>query len=218
MLRALHHKDHHYTNFIQPELLAFHSFSLEPNQKVLSLQLSNQRSTCPGQFSSYIFWFGRKIDYNFIFAFVAGMTIAKLNKDKLKRMMEQKDAVAFNLGKKRMSDLAPKQASEEGFVRPFMIHEPVPAVQVLASSVEVIEPIEAPSSSKVVDKAPTLRMDASLALRRAKSVVTKEDMDEYGKLNTDVVKTSSHPFIDEGILLYCHSSPFFFFLSNSSSL
>ena len=30
--------------------------------------------------------------------------------------------------------------------------------------------------------------DASLALRRAKSVVTKEDVEEYDKLNTDVVK------------------------------
>ena len=40
----------------------------------------------------------------------------------------------------------------------------------------------------MVDKAPTLALDASLALRRAKLVVTKKDMDEYGKLNTDVVK------------------------------
>jgi hypothetical protein len=104
------------------------------------------------------------------------MTTTKLNKDTLKRMMEQKDAVAFNLGKKRMSNSALKQASEEVLVRPFMIREPVLAVQAPASSIEVIEPIEAPSSSKVVDKAPTLPMDASLALRRAKSVVTKEDM------------------------------------------
>jgi hypothetical protein len=44
VLRALHHKDHHYTNFIQPELLAFHSSGPEPNQKFLALKLSNQRS------------------------------------------------------------------------------------------------------------------------------------------------------------------------------
>ena len=30
--------------------------------------------------------------------------------------------------------------------------------------------------------------DASLSLRRAKFVVTKEDIGEYDKLNTDVVK------------------------------
>uniref|UniRef100_A0A2N9I3H4 Uncharacterized protein n=1 Tax=Fagus sylvatica TaxID=28930 RepID=A0A2N9I3H4_FAGSY len=76
VLRALHHRDHHYTNFIQPKLLAFHSF---------------------------------------------GMTTAKLNKDKLKRMMEQKDAVPINLGKKRKGDSAPKPVSEEVPVRPLLI-------------------------------------------------------------------------------------------------
>uniref|UniRef100_A0A2N9FZG0 Uncharacterized protein n=1 Tax=Fagus sylvatica TaxID=28930 RepID=A0A2N9FZG0_FAGSY len=44
VLQALHHKDHHYTNFIQLELLVFHYFGPEPNQKVLSLKLSNQRN------------------------------------------------------------------------------------------------------------------------------------------------------------------------------
>uniref|UniRef100_A0A2N9IZ84 Uncharacterized protein n=1 Tax=Fagus sylvatica TaxID=28930 RepID=A0A2N9IZ84_FAGSY len=123
VLRALHHKDHHYTNFIQPELLVFYSFGLQPNQTVLSF----------------------------------GMATVKVNKDKLKKMMGQKDAMTVNLGK-----------------RP--------------SSIELIETSFVPSSSKAVEKAPTLPKDASLALRRAKSVVTKDDMDEYGKLNTNVVK------------------------------
>jgi hypothetical protein len=61
VLQALHHKDHHYTNFIQLELLVFHYFGPEPNQKVLSLKLSNQRSKYPRPYIYiyiyiYIFW------------------------------------------------------------------------------------------------------------------------------------------------------------------
>jgi hypothetical protein len=93
------------------------------------------------------------------------MTTAKLNKDKLKRMMEQKDAVTVNLGKKRNGDLATKPVLEKVSVRPPVIQEPTFTVQAPASLVKVIKPIEAPSSSRAVDKAPTLPLDASLALR-----------------------------------------------------
>jgi hypothetical protein len=41
------------------------------------------------------------------------MATAKLNKEKLKRMMEQKDAVPVNLGKKRRGDSASKPVSDE---------------------------------------------------------------------------------------------------------
>uniref|UniRef100_A0A2N9F9M7 Tf2-1-like SH3-like domain-containing protein n=1 Tax=Fagus sylvatica TaxID=28930 RepID=A0A2N9F9M7_FAGSY len=160
VLRVLHHKDHHYTNFIQPELLSFHSFCPEPNQKFLSLKLSNQRR----------------------------MATTKVNKDKLKRMMGQKDALSINLGKRRKQDSASKQVSEEVEVRPSMPQEPILPEQAPVSSVEVVEPASVPSSSKATDKPPTLPKDASLALHRAKTVVMKEDMDEYGRLNTDVVK------------------------------
>uniref|UniRef100_A0A2N9FXT1 Uncharacterized protein n=1 Tax=Fagus sylvatica TaxID=28930 RepID=A0A2N9FXT1_FAGSY len=160
VLRALHHKDHHYTNFIQPELLAFHSSGPEPNQKFLALKLSNQRR----------------------------MATTKVNKDKLKRMMGQKDALSINLGKRHKQDSASKQVSEEVEVRPSMPQKPVLPEQAPVSSVEVVEPASVPSSSKATDKPPTLPKDASLALRRAKMVVMKEDMDEYGRLNTDVVK------------------------------
>jgi hypothetical protein len=44
VLRALHYKDHHYTKFIQPDLLALYSFGPEPSQDVLSHDLTNQRS------------------------------------------------------------------------------------------------------------------------------------------------------------------------------
>ena len=42
------------------------------------------------------------------------MTTAKLNKDKLKRMMEQKDAVSINLRKKCKGDSAPKSGVRRG--------------------------------------------------------------------------------------------------------
>jgi hypothetical protein len=64
----------------------------------------------------------------------------------------------------------------------------------------------------VVDKAPTLALDPSLALRRAKSVVTKEDMDEYGKLNTDVVKRAlAHSLMKVSCLPLLHLIFFFLF-------
>jgi hypothetical protein len=58
------------------------------------------------------------------------------------------------------------------------------------SSVEVVEFPTAPSSSRLVEKVPMLPRDAFLASRRAKSVVTKDDVREYDKVNTDVVKVA----------------------------
>lgn len=43
-----------------------------------------------------------------------------MNKDKLKRMMGQKDALSINLGKRRKQDSASKQVSKEVEVRPSM--------------------------------------------------------------------------------------------------
>lgn len=69
------------------------------------------------------------------------MATAKLNKEKLKRMMEQKDVVPVNLGKKRRGDTTSKPSSDEVTVRP-PTKESAPIVQVPATSVEVIEPVE----------------------------------------------------------------------------
>ena len=41
VLRALHHKDHHYKKFIWPKLLALYSFGPKPSQDVLSQDLTN---------------------------------------------------------------------------------------------------------------------------------------------------------------------------------
>ena len=91
------------------------------------------------------------------------MATIKLNKEKLKRMMEQKDATPVSLGKKRRADTASKPTSDNVMVRP-STKESFPVVQVPATSVEVIEPMEIPSSSRVVDKPLTLALDPSLAL------------------------------------------------------
>ena len=77
---------------------------------------------------------------------------------------------------------------DERNLPPSQAHEPSLPDPTPAPSVEVVEVPSAPSSSRPVEKAPTMPKDAFLALRRAKSVVTKEDVGEYDKLNTDIVK------------------------------
>jgi hypothetical protein len=63
--------------------------------------------------------------------------------------------------------------------------EPVPT-----SSIEVVEIPAEPSSSRPVEKMPTLPRDAYLACRKAKAAVTKDDLGEYDKVNTDVIKVA----------------------------
>jgi hypothetical protein len=197
VLRALHHRDHHYTNFIQPDLLALYSFGPELNETVLSLQETNQKSRCLRQITRVCFGLDDVFEE---ILFAVGMAIAKLNKEKLKRMMEQKDVVPVNLGKKRRGNLASRSASAEAVACPVTAPVPAPIVQAPTSSVKVVEPVGVPSLSHVVEKAPTLALDASLALRRAKWVVTKEDMDDYAKLNIDVIKRA----LAHSLMRVCH--------------
>jgi hypothetical protein len=56
---------------------------------------------------------------------------------------------------------------------------------------------------------PTLPRDASLACRRAKSVVTKDDVGEYDKVNTDVIKVAGRSFSYEGMSSFLFSIIFF---------
>jgi hypothetical protein len=121
------------------------------------------------------------------------MATAKLNREKLKKMMaSQQDEAPLVIGKKRKAEASSKKATDERSLPPPpppvqkpSIPEPVPT-----SSVEVVEIPAEPSSSRSVEKVSTLPRDASLACRRAKSVVTKDDVGEYDKVNTDVVKVA----------------------------
>lgn len=101
---------------------------------------------------------------SFIRIFFVGMAMVKVNKDKLKRMMGQKDDVGINLGKRRKPDLSSKKAVEEVVPRFSVPQEPIVSEQGPALSVELVEPLSSSLSSKVVEKAPTLPKDASLAL------------------------------------------------------
>jgi hypothetical protein len=137
---------------------------------------------------------------------LVGMATAKLNREKLKKMMmTQQEEAPLVIGKKRKADTSSKKATEERILPPPpsvqkpSIPEPAPT-----SSVEVVEIIAEPSSSRLVEKVPTLPRDASLACRRAKSIVTKDDVDEYEKVNTDVVKVA-------GVHSLMKVRPFFFF-------
>ncbi len=126
-----------------------------------------------------------------LFCFV-GMATAKLNREKLKKMMSQQDEAPLTLGKKRKSDSSSKRVSEEISLPP----PPSPAQKPTlpdpapSSSVDVIEVSAEPSSNRAVERVPTLPRDASLASRRAKSVVIKDDIGEYDKVNTDVIKVA----------------------------
>ena len=125
------------------------------------------------------------------FCFV-GMATAKLNREKLKKMMiSQQDEAPLTLTKKRKIDSSSKKVADEKTLPP-PPPAPKPSLPDLAPtpSVDIIEIPAEPSSSRVLEKAPTLPRDASLASRRAKTVVTKDDIGEYDKVNTNVVKVA----------------------------
>ena len=120
------------------------------------------------------------------------MATAKLNREKLKKMiMSQQDEAPLVIGKKRKADSSSKKATDERSLPPPppvqkpSVPEPAPM-----PSVDIIEIPAEPSSSRVLEKAPTLPRDASLASRRAKVAVTKDDIAEYDKVNTDVIKVA----------------------------
>jgi hypothetical protein len=93
------------------------------------------------------------------------MATAKLNKDKLKRMIGQKDEVSINLGKRWKIDSSSKNVVEQSGPRPSITQEPITLEQAPAPSVELVEPPSASSSNRAIEKAPTLPKDISLALR-----------------------------------------------------
>ena len=125
------------------------------------------------------------------FCFV-GMATAKLNREKLRKMMSQQDEAPLTIGRKRKAETPSKKTTDERSLPPPPPPAPKPSVPepIPASSVEVVEILAEPSSSRFVEKAPTLPQDASLACRRAKSTVTKDDLAEYDKVNTDVIKVA----------------------------
>uniref|UniRef100_A0A2N9GNP2 Uncharacterized protein n=1 Tax=Fagus sylvatica TaxID=28930 RepID=A0A2N9GNP2_FAGSY len=102
-----------------------------------------------------------------------GWRLQSLTREKLKKMMMSQQ------------DEAPLKPS---------VPDPVPT-----SSVEVVEISAEPSSSRSLEKVPTLPRDASLACRRAKSVVTKDDVGEYDKVNTDVIKVAGIHSLMKGL-------------------
>ena len=124
-----------------------------------------------------------------LFCFV-GMATAKLNREKLKKMMSQQDEASLTLGKKRKTDSSSKKVTDERSLLPPPAQKPPLPDPAPSSSVDVIEITAEPSSHRSVEKAPTLPRDASLASRRAKSMVMKEDIGKYDKVNTDVIKVA----------------------------
>jgi hypothetical protein len=124
-------------------------------------------------------------------------------------MMSQQDEAPLTIGKKRKDELSSKKVTDEKSLAPLLPPAPKPSAPepVPTSSIEVVEIPAEPSSSRSVEKVPTIPRDASLACRRAKSVVTKDDLGEYDKVNTDVIKVAGiHSLMKVG-----HSFVTFFF-------
>jgi hypothetical protein len=120
------------------------------------------------------------------------MATTKLNREKLKKMMSQQEEAPLTIGKKRKTETSSKKVTDERNLPPPPPPAPKPSAPepVPTSSIEVVEIPSEPSSSRFVERAPTLPRDASLACRRAKSAVTKDDLAEYDKVNTDVIKVA----------------------------
>ena len=127
------------------------------------------------------------------------MATAKLNREKLKKMMSQQDEAPLTLGKRRKTDSSSKKVVDEKSLPPPPAQKPSLPDPTPTSSVEVVKVSSVPSSSRPAEKVPTLPKDASLAFRRAKSVVTKDDVGEYEKVNTDIMKMAiSHSLMKVG--------------------
>uniref|UniRef100_A0A2N9ECM7 Uncharacterized protein n=1 Tax=Fagus sylvatica TaxID=28930 RepID=A0A2N9ECM7_FAGSY len=171
VLRALHHREHHFKHFIRPDFLALYSFGPEPSEAVLSLQEINQKR----------------------------MATTKLNKERLKKMMSQQDEAPVTLGKRRKVDSSSQKVVDERTLPPPPAPKPILLDPVPTSSVEVFEVSNTPSSSIPVEKVPTLPKDGSLAMRRAKTVVLKDDVGEYDKVNTDVVRMAAVHSLMKGL-------------------
>ena len=118
--------------------------------------------------------------------------LGDVSEDELRKMMSQQDEAPLTLGKKRKAKSSSKKVMDERALPapPPPIQKPSIPEPVPTSSIEVIDVPHGPSSSKSMEKVPTLPRDASLACRRAKFVVTKDDIGEYDKVNTDVIKVA----------------------------
>ena len=202
VLRALHHREHHFKHFIRPELLALYSFNPEPSEAVLSLQEINQKSEYLGR----TFCVFRSSDDVFLRIFLfcfAGMATAKLNKERLKKMMSQQNEALITLGKRRKTDLSSQKVMDERTLPPPPVQKPTLPDPAPTSSVEVVEIPNVPSSSVLVERVPTLPKDASLAMRRPKTVVLNDDVGEYDKVNTDVVRmVAVHSLMKVGCFIF----------------
>jgi hypothetical protein len=131
------------------------------------------------------------------------MATAKLNKEKLKKMMSQQDEAPITLGKRWKMDSFSKKVVDEANLPPPQVQKMTVPEPAPASSVEVVEVSATPSSSRPLEKVPTLPRDPPLALKRAKSVVLKDDVGEYDKVNTDVVNMAAvHSLMKVGFLSF----------------
>ena len=102
VLRVHRLSNRQYTYYIQPELLFRHSFGSEPSEVVLNLIQTNEKCK-----AHCFFIFGDVCCFvvHIFFFFFAGAATMKINKSKLKNLVEKGDPVALvNIKRKRVNE------------------------------------------------------------------------------------------------------------------
>uniref|UniRef100_A0A2N9HZC0 Transposase (putative) gypsy type domain-containing protein n=1 Tax=Fagus sylvatica TaxID=28930 RepID=A0A2N9HZC0_FAGSY len=160
VLRAHRLTTRAHTYYIQPELLFRHSFGPEPTAAVLSLIETNKKR-------------------------VATM---KINKSKLKDMVEKGVPVVPVSVKRKRTDDGPSSAPPTPSVRPSKTVPLVQASPSLPSSPPVVQiPDEEIPFVPFTDDGPTICRSLGLAAKRAEVAITELDFKEYAIARTEEI-------------------------------
>uniref|UniRef100_A0A2N9ES48 Uncharacterized protein n=1 Tax=Fagus sylvatica TaxID=28930 RepID=A0A2N9ES48_FAGSY len=160
VLRAHRLTTRAHTYYIQPELLFRHSFGPEPTTAVLSLIETNKKR-------------------------VATM---KINKSKLKDMVEKGVPVVPVSVKRKRTDDGPSSAPPTPSVRPSKTVPLVQASPSLPSSPPVVQiPDEEIPFVPFTDDGPTICRSLGLAAKRAEVAITELDFKEYAIARTEEI-------------------------------
>jgi hypothetical protein len=186
VLRAHRLTTRAHTYYIQPELLFRHSFGPEPTAAVLSLIETNKKSK---GFCCFLCFLDGVFVFLFIFLmFFAGVATMKINKSKLKDMVEKGVPVVPVSVKRKRTDDGPSSAPPTPSVRPSKTVPFVQASPSLPSSPPVVQiPDEEIPFVPFTDDGPTICRSLGLAAKRAEVAITELDFKEYAIARTEEI-------------------------------
>jgi hypothetical protein len=181
-----------HTYYIHPELLFRHSFGPEPSAAVISLLETNKKSK-GGFIAFFVFVVFLSLCLFFLMR-LAGVATMKINKSKLKDMVEKGvPAMPINVKRKKPEDGSSSAPPAQG-VRPskipILVEPPLP----LPPSTPVVQiPDEEVSFVPLSDEGSTICRSLGLASKRAEAAITDLDFQEYGNARMeDVSKLMVH--------------------------